>query len=171
MSDEAFDKAAATLRRMLVNDLFVEMPEEKIGLDDGLQTVVGLDSIGFSELRILSERKFQVTISDDDYVPENFSSVRRVATLVLRLQAKAQTLAGPHEEEGRMSASAAIAVTGIAWSTPLGDDLDAVWRRLCAGETGLVPGEPAPHSRAAAQRAGGAGGPLRAPRRDPRPSG
>jgi acyl carrier protein len=83
---DSFDSAAATLRNMLVNDLFVEVPAEKIGLDDGLQTVVGLDSIGFSELRILCERKFKVTISDDDYVPENFSSVRRIVTLVQRLQ-------------------------------------------------------------------------------------
>lgn len=81
-----FDKVVATLRRMLVNDLFVELEEAKIGLDDGLQTVVGLDSIGFSELRILCERKFNVSISDDDYSPENFSSVRRIANLVLRLR-------------------------------------------------------------------------------------
>ncbi len=26
----------------------------------------------------------------------------------------------------------------MAWTTPLGDDPDAVWRRLCAGETGTV---------------------------------
>jgi 3-oxoacyl-[acyl-carrier-protein] synthase II len=32
-----------------------------------------------------------------------------------------------------------IAVTGLSWTTPLGDDLDAVWGRLCAGESGLVP--------------------------------
>jgi len=32
-----------------------------------------------------------------------------------------------------------MAVTGAAWTTPLGDDLDEVWRRLCAGETGIVP--------------------------------
>ena len=86
MSDyqEAFDKTVAVLRRTLVNDLFVELEEDKIGLDDGLQTVVGLDSIGFSELRILAERKFNVQISDDDYVPENFSSVRRIADLILK---------------------------------------------------------------------------------------
>jgi acyl carrier protein len=82
------DDIVAALRRMLVNDLFVEVPEDKIGLDDGLQTVVGLDSIGFSELRILCERKFDVEISDDEYSPENFSSVRKIATLVDRLQAK-----------------------------------------------------------------------------------
>ncbi|MGI5500347.1 beta-ketoacyl synthase N-terminal-like domain-containing protein [Lentzea sp. CA-135723] len=30
-------------------------------------------------------------------------------------------------------------VTGMAWHTPLGDDLDGVWARLCAGETGVAP--------------------------------
>ncbi|APR84482.1 Hypothetical protein A7982_09831 [Minicystis rosea] len=76
----------AKIRRMLVNDLFVEIPEEQIGLNDGLQTVVGLDSIGFSELRILCERKFDVQISDEDYAPENFSSVGRLATLIETLK-------------------------------------------------------------------------------------
>lgn len=74
---------------MLVNDLFVELPEEKIGLDDGLQTVVGLDSIGFSELRILCERKFNVQISDEDYAPENFSSVNRLTNLILKIKGAA----------------------------------------------------------------------------------
>jgi 3-oxoacyl-[acyl-carrier-protein] synthase II len=31
------------------------------------------------------------------------------------------------------------AVTGMAWATALGDDLDAVWQRLLAGETGMRP--------------------------------
>ena len=38
-----------------------------------------------------------------------------------------------------MISSSPIAITGIAWSTALGDDLDAVFQRLLAAETGLVP--------------------------------
>ncbi|MCB5907488.1 beta-ketoacyl synthase N-terminal-like domain-containing protein [Streptomyces pinistramenti] len=30
-------------------------------------------------------------------------------------------------------------ITGLAWDTPLGRDLDAVWERLCAGDSGLAP--------------------------------
>ena len=78
----------ATLRRMIVNDLFVEIAEEQIGLDDGLRTVVGLDSVGFVELRVLCERKFNVEILDEDYTPENFTSIRLLADLIHRLQAK-----------------------------------------------------------------------------------
>ncbi|MEU5299239.1 beta-ketoacyl-[acyl-carrier-protein] synthase family protein [Streptomyces noursei] len=30
-------------------------------------------------------------------------------------------------------------ITGLAWDTPLGRDLEAVWERLCAGDSGLAP--------------------------------
>jgi acyl carrier protein len=81
------EEIVATLKRLLIDQLFVEIPEEKIGLDDGLQSVVGLDSVGFVELRLLCERYFNVQISDDDYTPDNFNSVRHVAELIERLQA------------------------------------------------------------------------------------
>ena len=81
------DDVADTLRGMLVDDLYVEVPKDQIGLDDGLQSVVGLDSVGFVELRVLCEQRFKVQIGDNDYSPENFSSVRRLANLIERLQA------------------------------------------------------------------------------------
>jgi acyl carrier protein len=77
----------SALRGMVVNDLFVEIAEEEIGLDDGLRTVVGLDSVGFVELRVLCEQRFNVEIGDDDYTPENFTSIRRLANLIDRLLA------------------------------------------------------------------------------------
>jgi acyl carrier protein len=77
----------AALRAIIVNDLFVEIAEDQIGLDDGLRTVIGLDSVGFVELRVLCERKFNIEISDDDYTPENFTSIRLLAGLIDRLQA------------------------------------------------------------------------------------
>lgn len=80
------DDVIAALRRMIVNDLFVEIAEEQIGLDDGLKTVIGLDSVGFVELRVLCEQKFNVEINDDDYTPENFTSIRLLANLIDRLQ-------------------------------------------------------------------------------------
>jgi len=80
------DDLVAALRRMIVNDLFVEIPEDEIGLDDGLRLVVGLDSVGFVELRVLCEQRFNVVISDDDYTPENFTSIRQLSHLIERLQ-------------------------------------------------------------------------------------
>lgn len=83
-------KIEATLKQIIVDDLFVEMPPDQIGLDDGLRTVVGLDSIGFVELRVLCERKFNIQIGDEDYTPENFSSIRRLTTMIERLQSTRQ---------------------------------------------------------------------------------
>ena len=37
-----------------------------------------------------------------------------------------------------------VVVTGAAWTTPLGSGLEAVWRRLLAGEHGFVD-LPSPH--------------------------
>lgn len=78
----------ASLRKMIVTDLFIEVAENDIGLDDGLRTVVGLDSVGFVDLRALCEQRFNVEINDDDYTPENFTSIRVLADLIDRLQAK-----------------------------------------------------------------------------------
>jgi acyl carrier protein len=88
------DDIIASLRKVIVNDLFVEIAENDIGLDDGLRTVVGLDSVGFVDLRALCEQKFNVEISDDDYTPENFTSIRLLAELIDRLQSKKAAATG-----------------------------------------------------------------------------
>ena len=77
----------SSLRTIIVNDLFVEIAESQIGLDDGLRTVVGLDSVGFVELRVLCEQRFNIEIDDDDYTPENFTSIRLLADLIDRRKA------------------------------------------------------------------------------------
>ena len=82
------DHLFAALRRMLVNDLYVELPEEEIGIDDGLRSVVGLDSVGFVELRVLCEQRFNIEIDDAVYTPENFTSIRCLARLIERLHAQ-----------------------------------------------------------------------------------
>lgn len=77
----------ATIRRALVDELFVPIPAEQIGLDDDLGKIVGLDSIGFSELWLLCEKKFDLKIADAEFSRENFATLRRVAALVERLLA------------------------------------------------------------------------------------
>ncbi|MFJ6573332.1 acyl carrier protein [Streptomyces sp. NPDC091292] len=76
----------AAIRSILINDLFVEIPESQIGVDDGLRDVLGLDSLGFLELRVTCEQQFAVQISDDEFAPEHFTSIRTISDLVLRLR-------------------------------------------------------------------------------------
>jgi acyl carrier protein len=78
---------------LLVADLFVEVPEDRMSPEDRLRSDLGLDSLGFVELRVQCENTFGVTISDADFTPENFTSIRSVADLVRTLQSRT-TVAG-----------------------------------------------------------------------------
>jgi acyl carrier protein len=80
------EEVVASLRRMLVNDLFVDVPADEIGEDHGLQAMVGLDSVGFLELRVLCENRFGVQIADSDFGPDNFRSIGGIADLIVRLK-------------------------------------------------------------------------------------
>ncbi|MFC5105620.1 acyl carrier protein [Kibdelosporangium philippinense] len=52
---------------MLVTDLFVEIPEDRMTPDDRLRGDLGLDSLGFVELRVQCENTFGITISDAEF--------------------------------------------------------------------------------------------------------
>lgn len=73
------------LKTILVDELFCEVPLDQIGADDGLQEVLGLDSLGFVELRAQCEQQFGVKIAETDFTPEHFRSVRTVSALVRSL--------------------------------------------------------------------------------------
>ncbi|MET0493578.1 MAG: acyl carrier protein [Actinoplanes sp.] len=76
------------IETMLVADLFVEVPVDRMSPDDRLRSDFGLDSLGFVELRVQCENAFGVTITDAEFTPENFTSIRTVADLVRSLQAR-----------------------------------------------------------------------------------
>ncbi|WP_242910579.1 acyl carrier protein [Actinomadura terrae] len=80
-----------TIKNVLIDELFVDVRPEEIGLDDGLRATVGLDSLGFTELRVECENRFGVTISDEDFVPENFTSIRSLSELIRRLRKESAT--------------------------------------------------------------------------------
>ena len=76
-----------TLREILAADLYVDVPAEEIHADDSLAESLGLDSLGFVELRAQCEQRFGVLISDTDFTPVNFRSVRTIADFVARRRA------------------------------------------------------------------------------------
>ncbi len=79
----------ARLRRLLATKLYLDVTEADIGLDDGLRDVLGLDSLGFVELRSLIEEMFSVSIADEQFSPAHFASVRALTVLVDQLRADA----------------------------------------------------------------------------------
>jgi acyl carrier protein len=86
---------AQTIKTMLTSELMVEVPPEQMSMDDSLRDVFGLDSLGFVELRVMCEQAFDVTISDDDFSPENFSTLGEVVGLIERLTAQEAPTARP----------------------------------------------------------------------------
>jgi acyl carrier protein len=75
-----------SIKSILSAEIFVEIPVSQMNENDSLRDVFGLDSLGFVELRVQCEDRFGVTINDDDFTPDNFSTIRNVADLVDRLQ-------------------------------------------------------------------------------------
>ncbi|MBI3688125.1 MAG: acyl carrier protein [Actinobacteria bacterium] len=86
-----------TVRRILVDDIFVEVPVESMNDDDSLRDVFGLDSLGFVELRVQCQQAFDVKITNDDFTPDNFATIRSVRELVERLLAGSAHPAAPAE--------------------------------------------------------------------------
>ncbi|QQP93460.1 acyl carrier protein (plasmid) [Skermanella sp. TT6] len=85
LTKEALDQDVMKqeLKQFLVDQLFVDMPLDTIRTDMGLASEIGVDSLGFTELMAHLEDKYGVSISQDEFVPENFRSLDTVVALVL----------------------------------------------------------------------------------------
>jgi acyl carrier protein len=75
---------SATLRSILINELFVDAAPDDIQESNSLRNDLGLDSLGFVELKAQCERRFGILISKQEFSPTNFSTVASVAALVSR---------------------------------------------------------------------------------------
>jgi acyl carrier protein len=78
--------ATDTIKNILVEELFVEVPLGQMRIDDSLRDVFGLDSVGFVELRVQVEDRFGVTVPDEDFTPETFATIGDLVELLNRLQ-------------------------------------------------------------------------------------
>jgi len=70
------------LKTILVEDLYVEVPKGSIKSDDSLRDALGIDSLGFVELKEQIELKFAVVIADEEFTPENFSTIGSLRALI-----------------------------------------------------------------------------------------
>ncbi|MDE1180638.1 acyl carrier protein [Paraburkholderia sp.] len=72
-----------TIRDIIATRLDLDIAPERIGLTDGFQSVVGVDSIGFIELRYQCEESFGIKIDEDDFVPDNFLNCDTLSDFLL----------------------------------------------------------------------------------------
>jgi acyl carrier protein len=72
------------LRDILIQDLFVEFEKDRILSTASLREDLGVDSLGFVELKDQVEKRFNIVISEDEFTPENFSTLLSLAGLIDR---------------------------------------------------------------------------------------
>lgn len=70
------------IKEMLVTEINVEVPADRMNDEDSLRDTYGLDSLGFVELRVQCEDAFGITISDDEFSADNFATLGSVTALV-----------------------------------------------------------------------------------------
>lgn len=85
----------ATIKSILVKDLNVDPSVDEISPTSGIRDELGVDSLGFEELRARCEEEFDVRIDDEQFGPESFGTVSSLVRLILRLQGD-----GPSQEGG-----------------------------------------------------------------------
>ncbi|WP_338553876.1 acyl carrier protein [Paenibacillus sp. KS-LC4] len=71
-----------SLKNFLVNDLLVETPIEEIRTDMGLASELNVDSLGFTEIMAHLEDEYNIRISDEEFIPENFKNIDALINLV-----------------------------------------------------------------------------------------
>src|SRR5437660_1780066 len=71
------------LKKILVEDLFVSIPEGEIKLEDSLSSDLGVDSVGWVELVTILEEKYGIEITGDEAASENLWTLDRLSGLVL----------------------------------------------------------------------------------------
>jgi len=71
------------LKKILVEDLFVSIPEGEIKLEDSIASDLGVDSVGLIELVTILEEKYGIEISSDEAASENLRTLDRLSSLVL----------------------------------------------------------------------------------------
>jgi acyl carrier protein len=76
----------ATIKAMLVNDLNVGGSVDDISSQSRIRDELGVDSLGFEELRVRCEEEFDISIDDEQFSSDTFGTVESLAELVNRLQ-------------------------------------------------------------------------------------
>lgn len=72
------------LKQILIENLFIEVERDRILPTCSLRRDLGIDSLGFVELREQVEKRFSITVSDDDFTPENFATLSSLTRFIDR---------------------------------------------------------------------------------------
>ena len=73
---------ADKIKEILVAEINVEIPSDRMVDSDSLRDTYGLDSLGFAELQVQCEEMFGIIIPEDESNAENFATLGSVIAFV-----------------------------------------------------------------------------------------
>lgn len=80
------DDLKAQLKSMIVERLFLNVKPEDIGDDENLMDEYNIDSVNLFEIIVGLEDEFGITLEEEDFNVETFSTVSSIAQFVKRKQ-------------------------------------------------------------------------------------
>ncbi|NKI73434.1 acyl carrier protein [Dickeya sp. CFBP 2040] len=86
-----------TIIEILIDDLFISIPRSEIEVNINMRDGLGLDSLGFSELRARCEYAFNIKIEDEYFTPQHFDSITTLTNLISFLIKNTNTQGNSHE--------------------------------------------------------------------------
>ena len=77
------------IKDILITKMYVEADPKEITDEHHFHRDLGIDSLGFVELRCQVEEQFAITVSDDEFNPDNFMSIETLAAFIETAKADA----------------------------------------------------------------------------------
>lgn len=74
---------ADKIKEIISDRLDLDIPRSEIRDAAGFASEVGVDSIGFIELKFQCEEEFNIQISEEEFVPDHFFSVHTLSTFIV----------------------------------------------------------------------------------------
>lgn len=71
------------IKKIVATQLDVDIPIDQIGNEDGFLSAIGVDSIGFIELRYQCEAEFDIKVKDEEFTPKNFLNCETLSAFIL----------------------------------------------------------------------------------------
>ena len=131
------EKVIAELKHILVEELFIDIPQHELKDDDKLSNGIGLDSVGVIELIAIVEDKYAISVERREESRGAGLELGGVRRLHRGAGQGGRGLSAARREPA-VSHRRRVAVTGLGCISALGRSVPQVWRALTEGSSGIA---------------------------------
>ena len=73
---------AEIIKSFIIKDILTDATKTNIGYEDSLIEAGVIDSLGIMKMLAFLSDKFQLTVEDEDVIPENFETINAISTYI-----------------------------------------------------------------------------------------